>query len=153
MQHDYVYKKIRMMLGSSWHGKNHVRVAKVFRANNGTHDFMELDVRIELEGGTGPSFTRGDNRMVVATDTCKNHVYIVAKQHSARTPEDFAVALARSFLDEYEHVKVVRISVVEKPWTRLGHQGKCLIEVRSFIGEFCSTKLTEKMFGCIPILR
>lgn len=136
------------MLGRAWHGKNRVRVAKVIRGDDGTHDFNELEVRIELEGGTASSFTHGDNRMVVATDTCKNHVYIVAKKHSTKVLEEFAKALAHSFLNEYDHVVLARIVVVEKPWTRLDSQGRLWSELSMASVHNTGRKLTTTRVWC-----
>jgi len=107
------------MLHHSSHGKNRVRVAKVRRGEDGTHHFVEFSVQIMLEGGTDLAFTHGENRMVIATDTCKNHVYVLAKTHPCNTPENFAIALSSRFIDEYAHVTSATISVVEKPWRRL----------------------------------
>lgn len=105
-------------LGATRHGKNRVRVAKVRRGARGTHTFVEYEVRIELEGGTARAFTHGDNRAVVSTDTCKNHVYMLAKRHACGSPERFALDLAASFLRQYGHVSAAQVRVAEKPWRR-----------------------------------
>lgn len=109
----------QVVLGANSHGKARVRVAKVRRGRDGQHTFVELKVRIELEGGVADSYTSGDNRMVVATDTCKNHVYILAKKHDCGTPEEFARDLALGFLAEYSHLESASIQVEEVPWARV----------------------------------
>ncbi|CAN8065916.1 unnamed protein product [Agarophyton chilense] len=108
---------MKSKLQAAIHGKARVRVAKVTRTA-GRHDFTEFTVQIELSGGTNASFTEGDNRFVVATDTCKNHVYVLAKTHPMSCPETFALSLANRFLQFYSHLDGVRISVEERPWRR-----------------------------------
>ncbi|KAA8496926.1 Uricase-2 isozyme 1 [Porphyridium purpureum] len=108
-----------MGLGENSHGKSRVRVAKVVRHGDGTQEIHEYNVAIQLYGGTERSFTHGDNSMVVATDTCKNHVYLLAKQHSMSSPEQFALDLADRFLDTYAFVTQVRVRVAKAPWQRV----------------------------------
>jgi urate oxidase len=100
------------------HGKERVRVAKVHRGPDGVHRFVELSVRVELRGGVDKSFTDGDNTMVIATDTCKNHVYMLAKTHDCANPESFARDLSVVMLDTYDHLTSATIAVTEKPWDR-----------------------------------
>jgi urate oxidase len=107
------------VLGDNSHGKERVRVAKVFRGTGGVHRFVELSVRIELRGGVDESYTTGDNRMVVATDTCKNHVYMLAKTHECANPESFAHDLSVYMIRTYDHLTSATVTVVEKPWDRL----------------------------------
>jgi urate oxidase len=106
-------------LGDYYHGKERVRVAKVRRRSDGVHEFVELNVRVELRGGTSASFLHGDNSSVVATDTCKNHVYMLAKTHPCSPPEQFAIDLARNFLTHYNHVEAATIRVEEATWKRV----------------------------------
>lgn len=103
------------------HGKARVRVAKVTRGKQ--ERFAEYAVQVELIGGTEASFLRGDNHSVVSTDTCKNHVYLHAKQDRFESPESFAVELAKRMLRIYGHIKKVLIVVEETPWARLNLDG------------------------------
>lgn len=111
------------VLGENYHGKDRVRVAKVRRGRDGVHQFVELVVRVELYGGTDAAYTRGDNAAVVATDTCKNHVYMLAKTHDCATPEAFAVDLSLTFLETYAHIRSAAITVTEVPWKRVSLEG------------------------------
>lgn len=106
----------------SWHGKSRVRVAKV-RRRGSHHTFVEFTVQILLRGGSALSFTHGDNSHVVATDTCKNHVYLLAKMHPCDTPEEFALALAERFLKSYDWLTQANVNVVERPWRRANVHG------------------------------
>jgi Uricase len=118
-------------LGDNYHGKERVRVAKVRRRPDGVQELVELRVRIELRGGTAASFTAGDNAGVVATDTCKNHVYMLAKTHPCSPPEQFAMDLARTFLQHYDHVNMASIRVEVEPWKRVsGRAGACIVILR-----------------------
>lgn len=112
-----------VVLGGNYHGKDRVRVAKVRRGRDGVQHFIELVARIELTGGTEASYTDGDNRAVVATDTCKNHVYMLAKTHDCATPEQFAMDLSLTFLKNYAHVNVATVTVTEIPWKRVNLEG------------------------------
>jgi urate oxidase len=112
-------------LARDCYGKHRVRVSKVRRprqapANQERHEFVEVAVDVELEGDFAASFTDGDNRLVVATDTCKNTVYALAKDHDVATIESFGLAIAEHFLGRYDHVKLCRVSLTETVWDRLG---------------------------------
>ena len=111
-------------LGENRYGKSHVRVSKVRRprtgpANRERHELVEASVDILLSGDFETAHTEADNTLVVATDTCKNTVYVLAKDHDLETPESFALALASHFLEHYEHVSKCEVTVRERVWTRL----------------------------------
>lgn len=114
---------VEAVLGENHHGKDKVRVAKVRRGRDGVHQFVEFVVRIELYGGAEASYTHGHNSAVVATDTCKNHVYMLAKTHDCATPEEFAIDLSLTFLKAYAHVRSAAIAVTEIPWKRVSLNG------------------------------
>src|SRR5882762_4763238 len=59
------------------YGKAKVRVLKVMRAGK-IHSIKELDVQVMLQGDFDASYTKADNRLVVATDSIKNTVNIFA---------------------------------------------------------------------------
>jgi urate oxidase len=63
-----------------------------------------------------PSYTEGDNRDVVATDTMKNFVYAMTLEYAGATTEGLAAYLARRFLDTYRHVHRVRVRIDEIPF-------------------------------------
>lgn len=67
------------------------------------------------------AFVQGDNTGMTATDTQKNTVYYVAKNHltyERHSPEDFAMALARHFVNEYPLVSRAEVTVKMMPWGR-----------------------------------
>eukprot|EP00871_Galdieria_phlegrea_P004974 jgi/Galph1/5478/GphlegSOOS_G4129.1 len=104
------------MLANSSHGKARVRVAKVFREPSGIHRFVEVSVKVSLQGGTDSSFLSGDNSKVVATDSCKNIIYVVAKQHSFSSIESFAMDLIVFFLDKYSFINAVTAVIEKVSW-------------------------------------
>merc|ERR1719478_1443839 len=110
-------------LGNHWYGKLRVRVLKVRRKGCG-HSVSEYTVETRLYSDTySRCFTDEDNTDVVATDTQKNNVYVVAKRTAASSPEQFGVDIARHFLNEYPVLKGVEINVQEHPWERVQIEG------------------------------
>lgn len=105
------------------YGKAKVRVLKVFRAG-ATHSIKELDVQVMLQGDFDASFTKADNRLVVATDSIKNTVHVLAKQKLGAETESFGVALGEHFLKTYQHVSRVEVSLTEHCWNRISVGGK-----------------------------
>jgi urate oxidase len=105
------------------YGKAKVRVLKVFRAGK-THSLKELDVQVMLQGEFNASFTKADNRLVVATDSVKNTVNVLAKQKLQTETELFGVELGEHFLKTYQHVSRVEVSLTEHCWGRINVNGK-----------------------------
>ena len=64
-------------------------------------------------------FPKGDNEDIVATDSQKNTVSLLAKRHGVTDPERFAMLLAKHFLDEYSWVLSAKIGVRMHPWERM----------------------------------
>lgn len=111
-------------LTSHSYGKHQVRVSKVRRprqsvANSEHHEFIEITVDIELEGDFDAAFTDGDNRAVIATDTCKNTVYALAKDDSLESIESFGLTIAEYFLAQFSQVERCHVSLTQRVWTRL----------------------------------
>lgn len=70
------------------------------------------------------SYTKADNSVVVATDTMKNTIYIMAKQHPVTPPELFASIVADHFIKEYKHIHTALCKVRTHRWTRIDVDGK-----------------------------
>ena len=108
------------------YGKHSVRVSKIRRPREADpkferHEFVEVAVDIELEGDFETAYTAADNKQVIATDTCKNTVYAVAKTDDLATIESFGLALAHHFNDRYAHVSCCKVSLTETVWERIGN--------------------------------
>jgi urate oxidase len=111
------------VLSHDAYGKSQVRLTKVTRHAD-RHDLKELCVAIQLEGDFAASYTHGDNSQIIATDTMKNTVYALAKDHPLSDPESFGQALAGHFMTHYSHVSAAAISLVEQPWHRIELNGQ-----------------------------
>lgn len=107
-----------MKLTAHRYGKNRVRLMKVLRDGD-VHTVKELTARVLLEGAFDRSYTDADNTSVVATDSMKNTLYVLAHEHLGVETEPFAQVVARHFLDRYDHVSRVIVSLDERVWTRM----------------------------------
>jgi urate oxidase len=105
------------------YGKAKMRVLKVFRAGK-IHSLKELEVQVMLQGNFDASYTKADNRLVVATDSIKNTVNVFAKQKLGVETELFGIALGEHFLKTYKHVSCVEVSLTEHCWDRISVGGK-----------------------------
>ena len=100
------------------YGKAAVRILKVIR-NGKKHSVKELEVHVMLQGDFQKAYTRGDNRLVVATDSMKNIVNVLAKQKLGLETEPFGVLLGRHFLKTYRQISRVEITLAEHCWDRI----------------------------------
>lgn len=105
------------------YGKAAVRILKVHR-NGKKHSVKELEVQVMLQGDFQASYTGGDNRLVVATDSMKNTVNVLAKQKLGLETETFGVLLGRHFLKTYRHISRVEITLAEHCWDRISVRGQ-----------------------------
>jgi urate oxidase len=105
------------------YGKSAVRLTKVVR-NGARHELFEINADIQLEGDFEAAYRDGDNRLVVATDTIKNTVYVLAKENAFDSVEQFSLILARHFLATYSHVSQATIELYQSAWTRIAVDGK-----------------------------
>jgi len=111
-----------MILKNFTYGKGRVRVMRVKR-DTARHEVLELDAQVMLEGAFSDSFTSSDNSKVIATDTVKNIVNIVAQDNPGLDAEDFAGAVADYFFAHYDHVAGVTVTTHETKWARLVVEG------------------------------
>ena len=110
-------------LGENNYGKQRVRILQVSRHAD-RDDIKELTLGIRLEGDFDSAHTKGDNRKVLPTDTMKNTVYALARQHPIDSPEGFCWHLADHFLARNSQVSRVRVEAMQTLWTRLSLDGK-----------------------------
>lgn len=100
------------------YGKSHVRLTKVVRGPH-RHKLSELSVDIQLEGDFHDSYTTGDNRKIIATDSMKNTVYVLAKENDFQSIEEFSLLLCRHFISTYSQVKTATAHIRETKWDRI----------------------------------
>jgi urate oxidase len=106
-------------LTANSYGKSDVRVTKVIRRAD-RHDLVELSVDVALEGDFDATYLTGDNSAVVATDSMKNTVYALARDHALESIESFGIDLARHFVSQYAQVRAARVEVRQHLWARIG---------------------------------
>ena len=106
------------------HGKAKVRVMKVVRTE-AKHFCYEYSVDTTLYSPSYERvFTKDDNSGLVATDTQKNTVYVIAKRTKADSPEQFAINLVKHFVSEYEILTGAEAVVRQVIWERAVVQGE-----------------------------
>ena len=106
------------IIASNNYGKSRVRILIVKR-NNPVHEIVEMNVAIQLEGDFETVHTKGDNIKVLPTDTMKNTVYALAKDHDVNSIEEFAIHLAKYLKENNKQVTAVRVEIEEKLWNRI----------------------------------
>ncbi|PLB48039.1 urate oxidase UaZ [Aspergillus steynii IBT 23096] len=107
------------------YGKDNVRVYKVHKdEKTGVQTVVEMTVCVLLEGDIETSYTKADNSVIVATDSIKNTIFILAKQNPVTPPELFGSILGSHFITKYNHIHVAHVNIVTHRWTRLTVDGK-----------------------------
>ena len=105
------------------YGKANVRVLRVQRGED-RHQVRESRVTVILDGEFSQSYTHAENSSVVATDTMKNLVNVLALEHLDAANESFALTIGQCFLDRYSHVSEARVRVEETVWSRMRIDGR-----------------------------
>ncbi|TRY61549.1 hypothetical protein TCAL_03190 [Tigriopus californicus] len=93
------------------YGKSLVKLLHVKR-DGLVHTIKEFEVATKLKLNSEKDYIEGNNEDIVATDSQKNTVYLLAKRFGVSNPERFALLLARHFLNQYSHVVRAKIEVV-----------------------------------------
>lgn len=112
-----------IVLSHTGYGKSNVRVVKVSR-RDGAHDLRDLTIDVGLEGDFDAAYTAGDNAGLLATDTMRNAVYALAKEHPVDDLEPFGQRLVEHFLAAGPGITRARVHIVEHPWMRLEAGGR-----------------------------
>lgn len=105
------------------YGKSRVRLTKVVRHQD-RHDIFEMAVEVSLEGDFARSYTQGDNTNVIATDSMKNTVYVLAKETDFTSIDGFAQTLAQHFVTTYKQVASADVNIQQTLLTRIPIDGK-----------------------------
>lgn len=111
----------RFELSDHGYGKSSVKLLHVHRDGE-YHLIREFEVSTELKLASESAYVIGDNKEVVATDSQKNTVYLLAKKHGIKTPEEFGAVVVNHFLYTYRQVYEAKCHIIEYPWERL-HAG------------------------------
>ena len=100
------------------HGKSRVRVLKVDRSSP-VHKVYEYTVHTKVFSPKYELvFSAEDNSDLVATDTQKNTVYVVAKRTKADSPEQFGLDICLHFMREYSMLSAAEVTVEMMEWQR-----------------------------------
>jgi urate oxidase len=113
----------RIVLGQNNYGKSEIRLLKVRRGAE-RHELWDLDVRVSLEGDFEAAHTRGDNSHLLATDTMRNTVYALAKDHLTGSIEAFGLALVDHFLRAGPTVTSCLVEITQHRWDRIEVDGR-----------------------------
>ncbi|KAG0711665.1 Uricase [Chionoecetes opilio] len=131
------------------YGKGHVKLLHV-RREGAVHTIKEYEVSTELTLATDKDYLAGDNSDVVATDSQKNTVYILAKHHGVTSPENFALLLTEHFLSKYLQVTATTVTIREYPWQRQVVDGRAHNHSFIFCPEVEHTCKVSRKRGELP---
>jgi urate oxidase len=107
-----------VVLGANQYGKAENRVVRIYRDTD-RHEIRDLNVSTSLRGDFRAAHTDGDQADVLPTDTQKNTAFVYAKEHGVSSPEDYAIALGRHFLDAAPAATGAQIQVEQYAWDRI----------------------------------
>ncbi len=112
-----------IFLSGSSYGKSGVRLVRVKRGA-GPHELWDLNVDVSLEGDFEAAHVGGDNTSLLATDTMRNTIYALAKDHLTGSIEEFGLALVQHFLEAGPTVEGARVRITRYPWDRIEVDGE-----------------------------
>ncbi len=113
-----------IVLGPNQYGKAENRVVRIHR-DTPRHEIRDVNVSTSLRGDFTAAHLHGDQSSVLPTDTQKNTCYAFAKskglgdRDGAGAIEDYALTLARHFVDDVPPVTGARVEVAEYAWDRI----------------------------------
>jgi urate oxidase len=113
----------KIVLGRNNYGKSAIRLVKVKRDTD-RHELRDLTVDVALEGDFEAVHLKGDNTGLLATDTMRNTVYALAKDHLTGSIEEFGLKLVDYFLEAGPTVERARVRITEHPWNRIEVNGR-----------------------------
>ena len=88
------------------YGKEAVSVYRT----DGVSSLFAAEIGMTLRGEAFvPSYTEGDNTVVVATDSMKNFIHMTALEYEEASLEGFLELLARRFLATYSQVERIEL--------------------------------------------
>ncbi|MFL6051600.1 MAG: factor-independent urate hydroxylase, partial [Actinoallomurus sp.] len=107
-----------MRLGPNRYGKAETRVVRITR-DGPVHRIKDCNVSVSLSGDMEAVHLSGDNAAVLPTDSQKNTVFAFARKYGIAEIEEFALLLARHFVDSQPTVHHARVEVEEYGWDRI----------------------------------
>lgn len=110
-------------LESNAYGKNGINLSKIHRYTD-RHEIRHITVNISLQGDFETAHTIGDNTKILPTDTMKNTVYVLAKDHFNASIEEFGLYLVDHFLSHNPQISMAKAELTEFCWARMVFDGK-----------------------------
>ena len=110
-------------LSASSYGKSAVRVKKLIKHAD-RHEVVEMNVSVLCRGDFEEAHVTGNNTQVLPTDTQKNTIYALAKDHPLDTIESFGLALANHFLSRNEQFVSITVAIEQLLWEPILIDGK-----------------------------
>ena len=105
-------------LSRTSYGKSRIRLVQVLRRGD-RHEVRDLTVAIAFEGDYDTSYTVGDNRDVLPTDTMKNTVYALAARDGTGEPEAFGTILGQHFISRNPKLARVHVELIDHGWSHI----------------------------------
>ena len=107
-----------IVLGPNRYGKAESRVVRIYR-DTPRHEIRDLNVSTALRGRFEAAHTHGDQSAVLPTDSQKQTVYAYAKTKAWNAIEEYALTLARHFVDDIAPVHSARVEIEQFGWERV----------------------------------
>jgi urate oxidase len=115
---------VSVSLGANKYGKAENRVVRIYR-DTPQHEIVDLNVTSQLRGAAlADSYLRGDNSLVVATDTQKNTAFAFAKEHGVLSPEQYLLRLSEHFVAEFDWIDGGLWQAEQYEWDRIVVDGR-----------------------------
>jgi urate oxidase len=110
-------------LSGTSYGKSRIRLVRLTRHDD-RHELSDFTVAVAFQGSYDTSYTDGDNRDVLPTDTMKNTVYALAATHGVGEPEAFGTLLGRHFIERNPKLTRVAVDLIDHAWGRITVGGR-----------------------------
>ncbi|MFI5310804.1 MAG: factor-independent urate hydroxylase [Gemmatimonadales bacterium] len=110
-------------LAADNYGKSAIRLVKIVR-DGARHHVHDLTVDVRCEGDFAAAHVAGDNSAVLPTDTMKNMVFALARQHDVHPPDAFAATVGAHLLAASPAARRVSVEVSRHAWSRVTVGGR-----------------------------
>lgn len=114
---------MEISLGAHQYGKSENRIVRIYR-DSARHELVDLSVSTSLRGDFRDAHVTGDQAALLPTDSQKNAAFAYAKLHGVSSPEDYAIALGRHFLETVANADSAQVQVEQYPWQRIVVNGR-----------------------------
>jgi urate oxidase len=112
-----------IVLGGNRFGKAEVRLVRIDRSDSSIALPTDLNISSHLSGDLTAVHLEGDNAGVLTTDAQKNTMYAFARDAPIASTTEFALQLARHFVESVPGVHRAQIEIQSYPWSRLSIDG------------------------------